>query len=547
LKAEREQAITIDVAYRYFYTSKRKFVIADTPGHEQYTRNMVTAASTADLALILVDARKGILEQTRRHTYIAWLLGIRDMIVSVNKMDLLDFDPDKFYAVCQQFEQFAAGMRGLRRYFVPISALRGDNVVRIGRASPWYRGPALLNLLETISVEKENAASALRFPVQYIIRPNQDFRGYAGQIVSGSAKPGAEVVVLPSLYKTRIAQVRLHEKQLAEASAPQSVVFCLADHVDLCRGDMLVDATDLPLISHQVVANLIWLSHSPLRTGTPYLIRHTTQILCGSVLRVVSKIEMNSLEERHSPTLQLNDIGRVELETHKPMFCEPYHRNRALGSFIMIDPTTNSTVAGGIILEATSPRSLDQVPGLSSSGAQPHGKGLTVWFTGLSGAGKTTLCNALHTELLVRGIRSEVMDGDVVRKHLNSDLGFNRKDREENVRRISFVANLLTRNGVVVLVAAISPYREIRSEARNAIRNFREVYVNAPLDVCERRDPKGLYKKARAGELPGFTGIDDIYEPPDSAEIRCDTHLESVRACVDKVLAAILEYLSSEQ
>jgi bifunctional enzyme CysN/CysC len=550
LRAEREQAITIDVAYRYFSTAKRKFIIADTPGHEQYTRNMATGASTADLAVILMDARKAVLEQTRRHAYIAWLMGIRCMIVAVNKMDLVNFDRKTFLAICESFQQFAAILEGVQSHFIPISALRGDNVVHCSRDMPWYSGSTLLELLETTSIEEHQDVAGFRFPVQSVIRPNQDFRGYAGQIISGEVKPGQEVLALPSMNHTRVARVLLQHKDWEEAVRQQSVLLSLADDIDLGRGDMLVDPNHVPAVSRRIVANLIWMSQSPLRIGAPYLIRHTTLMLCGSIVRIFHKLAIQTLEHVESRTLQLNEIGKVEIETHKPMFCEPYNTNRAMGSFIVIDPINNATLAGGMIVEARPSLAETALGPVSIFGDRPadqRSQGLTVWFTGLSGAGKTTICNAVHTELLARGVRAEMLDGDALRKHLNSDLGFSKRDRDENIRRIGFVAHLLTRNGVAVLVSAISPYRRIRDEVRGTIRSFLEVYVNAPLEVCEKRDPKGLYKRARAGEIPGFTGVDDPYEPPVSPELRCDTHQESIKACADKVVAAIMKSLSASE
>lgn len=355
---------------------------------------------------------------------------------------------------------------------------------------------------------------------------------------------------MPSMQRTRIARVFLHRKDLAEAVAPQSVLLSLCDDLDLCRGDMLADPHDMPAVSHRVLANLIWMSQSPLRIGAPYVIRHTTQTLCGSVVRIFHKLDIHSLQAVETTTLRLNEIGKVQLETHKPMFCEPYTANRAMGNFIVVDPADNSTVAGGMILDVCPSFAEPALGPVSAHGGRPADqrlKGLTAWFTGLSGAGKTTICNAVHTELLARGIRAEMLDGDAVRKHLNSDLGFSRKDRDENIRRIGFVAQLLTRNGVVVLVSAISPYRAVRDEVRNTIHNFLEVHVNAPLDVCEGRDPKGLYKKARAGEISGFTGIDDPYEAPLAPDLRCDTDQESIKACADKVVATIMRSLSGDK
>jgi bifunctional enzyme CysN/CysC len=548
LKAEREQGITIDVAYRYFSTVRRKFIIADTPGHLQYTRNMTTAASTADVAVILLDARRAVLEQTRRHAYIAWLLGIRHIIVAINKMDLVNFRPDIFLAACESFRLLASFAEEGKSYFIPVSALLGDNVVHRSDNMPWYNGPSLLELLETIPIGEQHVFSGLRFPIQSVIRPNQTFRGYAGQVVSGRIRPGQEVLALPSRRRVRIAQLLLHERRLKEAIPPLSIVLSLSDEIDLSRGDMLVDPEDQPIVSQRVIANLIWMSQRPLRVGSPYLIKHSTQTLCGSALRLLHKLDIHILGNIEADTLELNDIGTVELETHRSMFCEPYSTNRTMGSFIVIDPVDNSTAAGGMIVGRCS-SSVDALLGRTSFSASRCGgqrlEGLTVWFTGLSGAGKTTISNAVHTELLARGIRAELLDADVLRKHLNSDLGFSKSDRCENIRRIGFLAGLLTRNGVVTLVAAISPYREIREEVRRTIPNFIEVYVNAPLEVCEQRDPKGLYKRARAREILGFTGIDDAYEPPRSPEVICNTDLESIRSCADKVVGAILNFQSS--
>jgi len=543
LRAEREQAITIDVAYRYFSTRRRSFIIADTPGHDQYTRNMVTGASTSDLALILVDARKGVLTQTRRHAYIAWLLGIRCIVFVVNKMDLVDFDREVFAAISEQLAKVSPSMYDVDLHFVPVSALRGDNVVRCSEHMPWYGGPSLLELLENVAIVTHLQTTSFRFPVQTVIRPHQDFRGYAGQIVSGTVKAGQEVVALPSNIGTRIEQILFDRQNLADAQSPQSVILTLSSHVDLGRGGMLADPACPPAATKKIRASLIWMSPSPLRLHTPYLIKHLTQTLCATVVRILHKTDIDSFEAVDAHCLEANEIGTVELETHKPMLCEPYSANRKLGSFILIDPVNNYTAAGGLILSV---EPYDFPVGCSTDVEPPGaaGRGLTVWFTGLSGSGKTTICNAVHTELLARGLRAEVLDGDVLRKQLNSDLGFSKEDREENVRRIGFVAQLLSRNGVIVLVAAISPYRLVREEIKNRIQSFLEVHINAPLEVCEERDPKGLYKKARAGLLPGFTGIDDPYEPPLTPDVRCDTHEESIKTCAQKTVSAVLRSIS---
>jgi bifunctional enzyme CysN/CysC len=545
LRAEREQAITLDVAYRYFSTQRRKFVVADVPGHDQYTRNMITGASNADLAVVLLDARKGMLEQTRRHIYICWLFGIRRIVAAVNKMDMVDFEREAFEAIQSQLAQFAQALPGTQQHLIPTSALLGENIVRRADRMPWYRGPSLLDLLESIPVEDGRNLSDFRFPVQSVIRPHQDFRAYAGQIASGIVRPGQEVAALPSGRRTRVEQVLLSDQSLDAAFAPQSVALSLADHLDVGRGDMLADPARMPSITRKLKAHLIWMSRSPLRLDSPFLLKHTTSTVCASVTRLHHRIDI--LDGRPSPaeSLELNEIGMAEIETHRPLFCDPYLDNRATGSFILIDPLSNNTVAAGMILEAKPESGAGRAPAdaVQAVAAAGKGKGLTVWFTGLSGAGKSTICRSVETELLARGFRVEVLDGDALRKQLNSDLGFSKEDRDENIRRIGFVARLLSRNGVVVLVAAISPYRAIREEVRGSIGDFIEVHVNAPLGVCESRDPKGLYKKARAGEIRRFTGIDDPYEPPLAPEVRCDTDRESLKECAGKVVAAVVASL----
>ena len=542
LRAEREQGITIDVAYRYFSTPLRKFIIADAPGHEQYTRNMATGSSTAELALILVDARKGILRQTRRHTLISWLMGIRRMIVVVNKMDLVDFDPRIFHSIQEEFDKFSVSLHDTEFYFVPLSALTGENVIRSNGRMPWYDGPSLLGLLETLPAKPE-AGRQFRFPVQMVLRPDQDFRGYAGQVGSGTIRPGQEVLALPSRQRTTIKEVLLYNQPLKEAFPPQSVVLTTTDHIDLGRGDMLVSADGLPTVSSKITSYLIWMSHTPLRDDTRYLIKHTTRVLCGRISRLNHKIDVNTLEKAEADILQFNEIGEVQIDLQSPIFCDPYETDRGTGSFIVIDPHTNDTVAAGMILGASPVQAGDSVEDIASRVAEQ--RGVTVWFTGLSGAGKTTICRSVATELLANGLQIEVIDGDVIRNHLCKDLGFSKQDRDENIRRIAFVAQLLTRNGTVTLVSAISPYRAGRELARRTIGNFLEVYVSTPLAVCEVRDPKDLYQKARAGKIHGFTGIDDPYEPPLNPEIVCDTANESTRESSLKVVSSVMSYLSS--
>jgi bifunctional enzyme CysN/CysC len=544
LRAEREQGITIDVAYRYFSTPKRRFIIADAPGHEQYTRNMATGSSTAEVALILVDARKGILRQTRRHALIASLLGIRRMIIAINKMDLIGFDEKVFDSIRQDFANCATSFPGVEFLFVPLSALSGENVIHSNGIMPWYDGPSLLELLETIPATAP-VSEAFRFPVQSVIRPNQDFRGYAGRVGSGSIKVGQEVMALPSGQRTTISEIVLHTEKLQEATASQSVVLTTSEHIDLGRGDMLVTTEHLPVTSARIKANLIWLSLTPLRKDVRYFIKHSTKTVVARVSQLTHVLDVDLFEERPADSLQFNEIGQVEFDLHTPIFCDPYHKNRATGGFIVIDPLTNDTVAAGMILEAAPVRAEEGRDEFGAISRVEQKRGVTVWFTGLSGAGKTTICRAVGTELLGYGLQIEVIDGDVIRKHLCKDLGFSKEDRDENIRRIAFVSKLLTRNGTVVLVSAISPYRAARDEARKTIGDFIEVYVSTPLEVCELRDTKDLYQRARAGKVHGLTGIDDPYEPPLAAEIVCDTDSQSLREISSKVVAQILDYLSS--
>ena len=541
LKAEREQGITIDVAYRYFSTPRRKFIIADTPGHEQYTRNMVTGASTAHVVVLLVDARKGILIQTRRHAYIAWLLGIRNIIVAVNKMDLVSFDPEVFARIRQSFMEFTSPMRLQEIEFIPMSALEGDNVIARSGKMPWHEGRPLLETLESIQIHENDSSATFRFPVQMVIRSGQDFRGYAGTIASGDLRPNAEVLALPSGRQATIDRILNYKDDLDHAFAPMSVIVSLRQHIDLGRGDMLCDPRRAPALSKRFRAKLIWMSTLPMKVNEPYLLRHTTQMACMSVVKLLHKINLDTLSQIQADSLQCNEIGEAEIETHKPILCDPYTVNKTCGSFIVVHPISNATLAAGIISDplAEDTASLSAFPAPAARNGESQR--IIVWITGLSGSGKTTICNAVHTELLARGIRVEMLDGDIIRKHLSRDLGFSKAERDENIRRIGFVAHLLTRNGVVALVSAISPYRAIRDEIRATMGRFLEVFVNAPLEVCERRDPKGLYKRARAGEFPGFTGIDDPYEPPLSPEVECRTDLESEKESVDKVLMAILK------
>jgi bifunctional enzyme CysN/CysC len=534
LQAEREQGITIDVAYRYFATGRRSFIIADTPGHEQYTRNMATGASTSDLALVLVDARKGVLRQTRRHLCIAWLLGIPRILVVVNKMDLAGYRQETYESIRLQLDPLAGKLEGCAVDFLPVSALEGENVAASGPRMPWFTGPSLLEYLETVPIERAGEEDApLRLPVQYVVRA-PDVRGYAGRIASGTVKAGDELLVLPSGQPARIAALLERPPAAADrASVPMSVCITLDRQLDAGRGDMFVSPANPPTVGRTLRATVVWMSETPLQPGRPYLVKHTTQQVCAEATGIVSILDIATLEERPASEGRLNEIVDVVIETHRPIFWDPYCSNRRTGSFILIDPATNQTAGAGLIRGAAASQ---------GNGSARNGNGhagAVVWFTGLSSAGKTTLSRAAYERLWAAGVRVEMLDGDEVRRHLSKGLGFGKEDRDENIRRIGFVAELLARNGVTVLVSAISPYRAVRQELRSRLPNFIEIYVNAPLEVCEARDVKGLYRKARAGELRAFTGVTDPYEPPLHPEVECRTDRETLAESVAKVLEAI--------
>jgi bifunctional enzyme CysN/CysC len=531
LRAEREQGITIDVAYRYFSTSRRKFIIGDAPGHEQYTRNMATGASTSQVALVLMDARKGVLSQTIRHTFIASLLGIKHIVVAVNKMDLMGFQEETFKAIQTQFQPLQSRLEGILFYFVPTVAADGDNVVRRSERMKWFEGPSILEYLENVPVGEPTAGKRpFRMAVQYVLR-GDDYRGYTGQIASGSVVPGDELLVLPSRKRVRVTRLPAFHKDLSEAFAPMSVSLCLSEHVDVGRGDMLADATCPPEPVRSFQAKVVWMSEVPLLAGGRFLLKHTSQSVCSEIRSVASRLDLADLNDQPAEELRLNDIGTVIVQTHRPIFCDAYGSNRNTGSFIFIDPVTNLTVGAGMIETVFDEQAFAAQPAVVN--------GATVWFTGLSSSGKSTLSLAVYERLWARGYRVELLDGDEIRMRLSRGLGFSKDDRNENVRRIGFVAEVLARQGVIALVSAISPYREARDEVRSRISNFLEVYVNAPLDVCEERDVKGLYRKARSGEIAQFTGINDPYEPPLRPDVECRTDLETAADCADRIVAAV--------
>ncbi|MDT5172943.1 MAG: bifunctional enzyme CysN/CysC [Mycobacterium sp.] len=533
LRAEREQGITIDVAYRYFATPKRKFIIADTPGHIQYTRNMVTGASTAQLVIVLVDARQGLLEQSRRHAFLASLLGIQHIVLAVNKMDLIGWDKDKFEAIRDEFHAFAARLDVQDVATIPLSALHGDNVVTKSDKTPWYEGPALLSHLEEVFIAGDRNLVDVRFPVQYVIRPqtheHQDHRSYAGTVASGVMRPGDEVVVLPIGKTTRVTTIDGPTGPVAEAFPPMAVSVSLADDIDISRGDMIARSNNQPRVAQQFDATVCWMADSSaLEPGRDYVLKHTTRTTRAKVTALDYRLDVNTLHRDKTATaLKLNELGRITLRTQVPLLLDEYSRNASTGSFILIDPDTNGTVAAGMVLrdvaaQKASPNTVRHKSLVTAGDRAIQGR--TVWLTGLSGAGKSSVAMLVEQKLLEKGIPAYVLDGDNLRHGLNADLGFSMADRAENLRRLAHVATLLADSGQVVLVPAISPLDEHRELARqvhaNAGFGFYEVFCDTPLKECERRDPKGLYAKARAGEITHFTGIDSPYQRPKNPDLR---------------------------
>ena len=563
LRAEREQGITIDVAYRYFSTTHRKFIIADTPGHEQYTRNMVTGASTADLAIVLIDARKGVVAQSKRHAFISSLLGIPHVVVCVNKMDLVDFDEAVFDSIVEDFDRFAARLELPDVTFIPISALLGDNVVERSEAMPWYQGPPLLYHLEHVHIASDRNLIDVRFPVQWVIRPPAstlaDYRAYAGQVAGGVLRPGDDVLVLPSGQRTTIAGIDTLEGPLQEAFPPMSVALRLADDIDVGRGSTIVRPHNQPTVSNSFECLMCWMSEQPLNPGRRYLVKHTTRTVMLGAADVRYRIDVETLHrDETAQTLGLNDLGRVHLELSSPLVFDSYRRNRLTGSLIVMDEATNETVAAGVILDIevdepdTEPKG-ERSPNVRWQGtrmtrprrwnALGHG-GATLWFTGLPGAGKSTIASAVEERLIEAGRPAFLLDGDNLRHGLNGDLGFDDQARTENVRRTAHVARLLAESGTVALVSLVSPYAADR-EAAAALHaadelDFIEIFVDAPLELCEERDPKGLYARARAGELAGMTGVGAPYEAPSAPDLVLGTLEETVEREVERVLELLV-------
>jgi bifunctional enzyme CysN/CysC len=545
LSAEREQGITIDVAYRFFATERRKYIVADTPGHEQYTRNMVTGASTAELAIILIDARKGVLTQTRRHSYLVSLLGIRRVVLAINKMDLVDYSQERCAAIEADYRQFAAQIGLTDITCIPLSALRGDNVIKAGHAMPWYRGPALLEFLDTVPLDGAATEAPFRMAVQWVSRPNQEFRGFAGVISGGSVRCGDDVVALPSGRHSKVKRIVTADGDLEQAQRGQSVTLTLADEIDISRGDLLAAAAAPAGVADQFEATVVWMSDEPLLTGRPYLLKCGTATVSASLVRLHHRVDVNTLEQQSANELKLNEIGVGQLSLDQPLAFDPYESNRDTGGFILIDRLNNSTVGAGLLHKGLQRSENVQWQALDvnkdNRAAQKGQRACVLWFTGLSGAGKSTIANLVEKQLYALGRHTYLLDGDNVRHGLNCDLGFTNADRVENIRRVGEVARLMADAGLIVLVSFISPFRSERQMARSLMPpgEFIEIHIDTSLADAEQRDPKGLYRKARAGQLRNFTGIDSPYEAPENPEIHIRTAAVTAAAAADQIVAAL--------
>jgi len=547
LAAEREQGITIDVAYRFFATEKRKFIVADTPGHEQYTRNMVTGASTADLAVILIDARKGVLAQTRRHSYLAHLIGIKNIVLAVNKMDLVSYDQAVFDAIVDDYREFAKSI-GIDSFVaMPISGFKGDNITAHSINTPWYKGPALIEHLETVEVNSDkDAVKPFRMPVQYVNRPNLDFRGFSGQIATGTLMLGDRIRVLPSGKNSTISRIVTFDGDLEQAIAGQSVTLCFADEIDCSRGDVICAADEPVLAADQFETTIVWMDEHELLPGRPYWLKIGTQTLTATIQQPKYQVNVKTMEHLAAKTLDLNAIGVANLSTDRPIPFEPYIQNRDLGGFILIDKMTNATVAAGMI--NFSLRRADNVHWQAtdvtreSRATVKNQNAAVLWLTGLSGAGKSTIANIVEKKLLRMNRHTFLLDGDNVRQGLNKDLGFTDADRVENIRRVGEVAKLMSDAGLIVIAAFISPFRAEREMVRAMMKpgEFFEIHIDTPLADAEARDVKGLYKKARSGELKNFTGVDSPYEPPEDPEIRVDTTTLTAEEAAEEIVRRLI-------
>ncbi|WP_037390224.1 sulfate adenylyltransferase subunit CysN [Sinorhizobium americanum] len=552
LEAEREQGITIDVAYRYFATPKRKFIVADTPGHEEYTRNMVTGASTADLAIILIDSRQGILQQTRRHSYIASLLGIRHVVLAVNKIDLVDFRRQVFDEIATDYLAFARELGFVSIQPIPISARYGDNVISASVNTPWYKGLALLEYLETVDLDPPAKERPFRFPVQLVMRPNADFRGYAGQVASGHISVGDPVVIAKSGQRSTVKEIVTYAGNREAAGEGEAVTLVLADEVDVSRGNMLVPAAAQPYVADQFQAHVIWLDESPMFPGRSYILRTETDSVNATVTTLKHQVNINSLVREAAKSLQMNEIGVCNISTQSPIAFDAYKDNRATGNFIFVDRVTNATVGAGMIDFPL--RRADNVHwhalevNKSARSAMKNQRPAVLWFTGLSGSGKSTIANTLDRILHARGKHTYLLDGDNVRHGLNRDLGFTDGDRVENIRRVAEVAKLMADAGLIVLVSFISPFRDERRMARELMEEgeFIEIFVDTPIDECARRDPKGLYEKAFAGKIANFTGVSSLYEAPENPDLHLKT-VEEDRVALALKIEAFLDQWMEEK
>lgn len=548
LAAEREQGITIDVAYRFFSTDRRKFIVADTPGHEQYTRNMVTGASTADVAVILIDARKGVLTQTRRHSYLVSLIGIRKVVLAINKMDLVDFSQDIYHRIDDEYRAFAKQIGLDDITSIPLSGLKGDNMTAPSERTPWYHGPTLMGFLETCELDENRQQHApFRLPVQWVNRPNLDFRGFAGLIASGQIRPGDRVRVQPSGRESTVARIVAHGGDLPLAVAGQSVTLTLADEVDISRGDVISRADSPAEVADQFECTLVWMADEPMLPGRPYLLKVGPRTVSASITEPKYKVNVNTLEHLAAKQLELNEIGVCNIALDRAVPFDPYQQNRDTGGFILIDRLTNNTVGAGMLHFALRRAHNIHLQHLDidkhARALQKGQKPVVLWFTGLSGAGKSTIANGVEKRLHALGRHCYLLDGDNVRHGLNKDLGFTEADRVENVRRVAEVARLMVDAGLIVITAFISPFRAERMLARGRVEDgeFFEIHVDTPLAVAEQRDVKGLYAKARRGELRNFTGIDSPYEPPEAPELRVDTTTMTADEAADRVIALLRE------
>ncbi|MFU8817335.1 MAG: adenylyl-sulfate kinase, partial [Pseudomonadales bacterium] len=543
LAAEREQGITIDVAYRYFATDKRKFVVADTPGHEQYTRNMATGASNAELAVILVDARTGILTQTRRHSFIASLFGIRDVVVAVNKMDLVGYDAEVYHRILEEYRQFAAELGALNVVGIPISALKGDNVSTPSTMMDWYQGPTLLQHLETVQTVKDLVAKPFRMPVQWVNRPNLDFRGFSGTVASGSVRPGDSVQVLPSGLRSTVSRIVTHGGDLEQAQPGQAVTLVLADEIDVSRGDVISTAQNPPQTSDQLAVHLLWMGEAPMYPGRQYYLKSAARTIPCTVTELKHSVNVNTLETQPAKSLALNEVGVANISLSHRLAFDPFVENSELGSFILVDRQSFATVGAGLF--DFSLRRADNIvwQALTVDKARratiKHQQPVVIWMTGLSGSGKSTIANLLESRLHDLNRHTYILDGDNVRHGLNRDLGFTSADRVENIRRVGEAARLMADAGLITIVSFISPFRSERRMVRDLLDEgeFIEVFVDTPLEVCEQRDPKGLYKRARAGEISNFTGIDSEYQAPEAPELHIRTTEMDVEQAVEQLLA----------